>query len=234
MERFGKINRGKKRLAILTVAIVSIGATLSWVFREQLLCQAGEFLIFKQKPEKSDLIVVLRGGTNFERLLTAFELYKSGYGDRIYISKSLGDDAPSAFSKFGIHIPSGREVIRYVLRELSVPSEDIILDQQSAGGGTRGEGIRVRTVASELNVRRIIVVTSWYHTRRTRLIYSEVFSGTDIRTIVVAAKKEYSKSSPSNWWKYRHQVVCVLQEFPKLCLAYLGVYPKLHFSDDPT
>jgi len=222
------------RIAILSVVVILITVISLYVFRAQLLSKAGEFLLFEEQPEKVDLIVVLRGGKNFERLLTAFELYKSGYGNKIYISKSLSDHASSAISKFGIHIPSNQEQMGSILKQLNVPAEDIILDDQRAGGGTLGEARRVRKVVSKLKLKKIIVVTSWYHTRRTRLIYSRVFSNTGVRCIIVAAKKEYSKSSPSNWWKYRYQAMYVLQEFPKLCLAYLGVYPKLHFSDDPT
>ena len=117
--------------------------------------------------------------------------------------------------------------------QASVPPTNIVLGNEEPGGGTLGEAIRVKKIVKALNINKIILVTSWYHTRRVRLIYSSVFSNTDVQPIIIAAKKEYSKSLPSNWWKYRYQAMAVLVEFGKLLLAYLGVDSKLGFSDDP-
>jgi uncharacterized SAM-binding protein YcdF (DUF218 family) len=234
IERFNfSVMRGKN-VAITSVSILIVLGLLLYIFRCQLLTLAGTFLEVKQAPENADLIVILRGGSNFARLVTAFRLYESGYADKIYISKSLGDNNTGwSIEKLGIHLPTGQEQMEYVLRELGVSATNIILGHEKPGGGTLGESIRIKKIVKALNVKKMILVTSWYHTRRVRLIYSNVFSNTGVQPIIIAAKKEYSKSSPLNWWKCRYQAMAVLEEFGKLLLAYLGVDSKLSFSDDP-
>jgi len=173
---------------------------------------------------------VVRGGTNFERLLEAYELYKEGKGRKICIAKSLGDEGSQVLEKFGIKRRTGQESCKHILMQLGSPEKDIILDNQRPGGGTYGEALRIRRLASEVDgVKSIVVVTSWWHTRKTRMIYRKVFEGSGIRIMVCPAMR-YSASKPSDWWKYRYQTVAVLQEYVKIVAYFFrGVFG---FSDD--
>jgi uncharacterized SAM-binding protein YcdF (DUF218 family) len=76
-----------------------------------------------------------------------------------------------------------------------------------------------------------IVVTNWWHTRRTKKIYKKIFEDTNIRIYVVVAKSD--KSNPSNWWKYRYESIRVTEEFPKLLISYVLPSSNLLFNDDP-
>ncbi len=80
-------------------------------------------------------------------------------------------------------------------------------------------------------VESFLVVTSWYHSRRVRGIYADIFDGTGLRFRVVASM--YGKGGPDDWWRYRYVTLNVLTEFPKLFLALIDPVFKPSFQDDP-
>jgi len=116
------------------------------------------------------------------------------------------------------------------LTQLGVPETDIIVDHQKPGGGTYGEALRVKNLARKRpGTKRILVVTSWYHTRRAKIIYEEVFQDCDLDVMVIPAVR-YAESTCSDWWKYRYETASVLQELVKILTHYLRGLFK--FSDD--
>jgi len=199
--------------------------------RVAVLESIGEALLVRDEIKgTADLIVVLRGGTNFERLLEAFELYKEGKGRKICVAKSLDDEGSQVLERFGVQWPTEQQEYTNILMALGIPEKDIILDGQRAGGGTFGEALRIKRLNSELaGVKSIVVVTSWWHTRKTRMIYRKVFEGSGT-TIVVHPAMRFSASKPWDWWKYRYQAMAVMQEYAKIAAYFFrGVFG---FYDD--
>ncbi len=224
------LSRIRSRFLFIPLLIV-VAAALVFVFRERILVGMGEMLLFTEDPEHADIIVMLRGGL-FERSVKAAELYRDGYADKVLVPRALSDETSDEFRRFGVTLPDGQEVTRDVLVQLGVDRSDIILSRPGAGGGTRGEAHRVKKELLGLpGVESFIVVTSWYHSRRVRGIYSDVFADTGLRFRVVASM--YGKGGPDDWWRYRYVTLNVLTEFPKLFLAFVDPVFKLSFQDDP-
>jgi hypothetical protein len=70
----------------------------------------------------------------------------------------------------------------------------------SLAGNTREEAVLLRRLTDRQHWRRVLVVTSSYHTRRTRHIYTRVFrDSADVR--VIAARD--GGYSPAGWWRSR-------------------------------
>jgi len=218
----------KRGLWIITVSLFFVAI----LARKEIAHGIGKFLMMDSRVEKSDVVAFMSGGTNYERLLTAFDLYKDGYAKAIFITKSLSDLSNVNLQKFGITLPTTQERSRAILVELGVPNVDIFLDKMDPGGGTKGEMTRINHfMLNDIRKSKLIIVTSWWHTRRTRLIASQVLDK-KINFIVVPAVK-YGKSLPTNWWHYRYEALHVIEEIPKLFFYYINSFLSLSFADDP-
>jgi len=204
-----------------------------WAFwqRDLIFSQIARYLIVEKELEKSDVIAALRGDRNYSRVLEAARLFKDGYSGCIFISTELVDKNSKKLKMYGVELPSEQERLKAILIQLGIPKEKVVMGHREPGGGTIGEVRRIRNMMLEQNFQRAIIVTSWYHTRRTNAICKRVFNGTDIRIFVKAARNDISKST--DWWKYRYEAINVLEEFPKLVFLYLDSLLNISFSDDP-
>lgn len=221
----------KKKFWFLLLSLFALVSGLLFFYRTAVLEGIGRVLLVQEEIEQpGDLIIALRGGRGYERLLESFQLYKAGKGNKICIMKSLGDLTVGKLERFGIMLLPEQEQNRRILIQLGVPEADIIVDHQKPGGGTYGEALRVKNLDRKRpGTKRILVATSWYHTRRAKIIYDEVFQDGDFDVLVVPAVR-YAVSTSSDWWKYRYETASVLQEFVKIVTHYLrGLF---RFSDD--
>jgi len=224
-------NSGFGKCVIAGVTGILFLGVFTLLEREKLLGMAGDYLMVCEKPERSDVIVVLRGDRNYCRVLESARLLKEGYSDRIYISKELVDKCSTRLGEHGIELPPEQSRLRSVLVQLGVPDEKVLMGEREPGGGTEGEANRTRHMMLRHGFKRALVVTNWWHTRRTDTIYRTVFHGTKIRVKVVAARNDMSR--PSDWWKYRYEAIRVIEEFPKLFIHHVSPIFNYTFNDDP-
>jgi len=65
--------------------------------------------------------------------------------------------------------------------------------------GTYGEALALKTFMHDYNLRRLLVVTSPYHTRRSLNTFTAVFAGTPVSVGIVPASAS-SPARPHSWW----------------------------------
>jgi len=224
------VSRRQKFLISSGIIILLVIVLVFWQ-RVMVFSQIARCLVVEMNPEKSDVIVVLRGDRNYNRTLEAARLFINGYADYIYISTELVDKSCRKLKEYGVELPSEQVRIRSILIQLGIPEEKILIGQREPGGGTQGEVQRIKAMMLESNFKKAIIVTNWWHTRRTHKFCQKVFDGTGIQVLVVAAKND--KSNPSNWFNYRYEALNVLEEFPKLLIYYFSPSSNLSFNDDP-
>ncbi len=184
---------GRQRGGIVLKLIkwISILVVLAAIYllREPLLRAAGEFWVDVDQPEKADAIILL-GDDNYpaDRATRAAELYREGWAPRIVAS-----------GRFLRPYASLSELMQHDLVDRGVPASAIVR-MPSLAANTRGEAVLVRRLAERQHWRRILVVTSNYHTRRARHIYIRVFrDSADVRLIAASD----SGFDPANWWRSR-------------------------------
>lgn len=123
--------------ALLTVLILA--ALTAWLFPEQLLT-------VDSGPVKADVLVVLGGGWP-DRPERAAELFRE-------------DEAPKVLvSGFGDDLLNERR-----LEKMGVPAADITLENKSRT--TRQNAEFSVPILRRMGAKRVIIVTSWYHSRR--------------------------------------------------------------------
>jgi uncharacterized SAM-binding protein YcdF (DUF218 family) len=197
-------------LALVLAAVVAAG----W-----FLYYGGRYLQHEDPLQKSDAIFVL-AGTRAERPLEAIDLYKEGYAPIVILSPGIEENAEVLLRKRGVRFPRQDELQREALVQSGIPPAAVL----SIGGSvdnTAQEANLLRAIVQARGWRRVIIVTSKYHTRRTGFAFRRGLEGTGAQVIMRATR--YDSSDPARWWRHRSDVRYALSEWQKLLAYRLGL-----------
>lgn len=184
-----------KRTALILAALVA----LLVVFRAPVLTGLGNFLVKADTPVKSDIVVVLAGDGFGNRILKAGELIKEGYAPHALIS---GPDGSYGNYECDLAIP-------FAVRAGFPESYFIPLQHHARSTGEEAQAVVAKL--REMGVKRMILVTSSYHTRRSGKIFHRAAPDLDIR--VVCSPDKFFK--PDSWWRDREARKIFLLEWTK-------------------
>jgi uncharacterized SAM-binding protein YcdF (DUF218 family) len=196
---------------VLLVNIVLIGLARVPVLREM-----ASFLIIEDSLEPGAAIVALGGGPPF-REMEAARLYHAGWAPRVVIVRGARREESKAFEELGIAVGEGWELSREVLIRKGVPPSAILVPNEEAEGTL--EELHVVLRALRPDNAPVILVTSKYHTRRTRLTWHHVTEGR-LQAIVRSASRD--PFDPSLWWHERRFILSVVREYLGLLHYYAG------------
>ena len=187
----------KRKIIILTMAIV---LTIVIIIGLNL----GKFLVESDKLEKADAIAVFSGdsGARTER---AVELLKDGYADYLILSGGkVYDDVTMA------------ELMKKHAIKLGVDESKILIDDEAS---TTNENAEFTTnIIEENNFKSVIVVTSDYHTRRSKLAMEKYLENTliDGEKVSVTVTPSKEEKFTTKWWTSGDSVLMVISEYLKL------------------
>jgi uncharacterized SAM-binding protein YcdF (DUF218 family) len=175
------------RLIFLLLFLAFLGFLYS--LRHPLMRFVGQLWVVDEPAERADVIAVL-GDDNYtgDRAAHAAELYRAGLAPQVIASGRLL--RPYA----GI-----AELIERDLESRGVPAASIVKFSHRAGD-TREEAEALQELVASRGWKRVLVVTSNYHTRRTRFIFGRVFPPGV--TVHLSAAND-SGFDPSRWWETR-------------------------------
>jgi uncharacterized SAM-binding protein YcdF (DUF218 family) len=102
------------------------------------------------------------------------------------------------------------------MRELGVPDENITVLYYIDGGATStyDEAVTLRRYVEDHAIERVILVTSAFHTRRSRWIFEKELSASSI-TLEVAAAPHW-RFDATNWWQVERGLIMFANEYIKL------------------
>jgi uncharacterized SAM-binding protein YcdF (DUF218 family) len=160
-----------------------------YVLRHPLMRLAGEFWVVNESAIQADVIIVL-GDDNYEgdRAARAAELYRAGLAPQIVAS-----------GRFLRPYAGVAEMIERDLESHGVPARSIVKFPQRATN-TREEAEALSGLVASRGWKRILLVTSNYHARRARFIFSRVFPPS---VTVRACGAHDSDFDPLRWWETR-------------------------------
>jgi uncharacterized SAM-binding protein YcdF (DUF218 family) len=179
--------------------IFAVAVILLLVFHAPVLAALGNFLVKAGPPQKADVIVVLAGDGFGHRILTAGELIQQGYAANALIS---GPDGNYGIYECDLAIP-------FAVR--SGDPESYFTHLEHHARSTAEEAHAVVEKLHEMGAKRVILVTSNYHTRRAGKIFHR--AAPDINFILVAAPDQFFK--PGSWWHNREASKTFLFEWMK-------------------
>lgn len=184
------------RLLLLIFLLLFLGAL--YVVRHPLLRLAGNFWIEGDSPQVSDAIVILSDDDfSADRAARAAQLFKEGFAPRIVAS-----------GRYLRPYASIAELMQRDLTDRGVPASAVVLFPIHVRD-TREEAVALSQFLSTRGWKKILVVTSSYHTRRARYIYERILPPGFELCIISAPDSEYD---PDNWWRSRESQKIFLHE----------------------
>ena len=176
-----------------------------YLARDPLLRFAGGILVVDDSPRASDAIVLM-GDDNYDgdRASRAAELLKAGWAPHVVAS-----------GRYLRPYASIAELERRDLMDRGVPATAIIPYAHRATD-TREECAAIGQLAGARGWKRVLLVTSNYHTRRAEYICSRLLQPGIELHVLAAADSEYS---PDNWWHSRKGIKVFLHEVVGLVAA---------------
>lgn len=200
--------RRRRWLAYLLWAAAPLGAAaLLWIFRFQILLGLGSWLIREDARISADAIVVL-SGEPAERSQAGAALFREGLASRII---TTGSGVNPSLASLGIGIQDA-DLGRRALMRLGIDSAAVTA--LPLGSSTLEEAQALTGYAQQQGLKRIILVTSKFHTRRTGKVFRAVSAGSGITyTVLGAAPDEYDTG---RWWESEKGLLFVNNEYIKL------------------
>jgi uncharacterized SAM-binding protein YcdF (DUF218 family) len=189
---------------ITLVAVVLLLAVL-YLARHPIFRLVGEGWVVEDNLERSDAIVVLSDDNFYaDRATRAAQVYRQGLGSIVVASgRRLRPYAGIA------------ELMEHDLIERGVP-KDKILRVAHDTDNTRDEAKALAQLAKQKKWQSVIVVTSNYHTRRARYIFSHVFPQ-EIKIRITGAHDD--TFDPERWWEKRISIKELVREMTGMVVA---------------
>lgn len=202
-----------KKIALGIVA-VSLFALLGFLLSIQAIKQMGNYLVVSDPLKAADAIAVLSGGGP-ERVEYASYLVTKKYGKKLIFTDTSTEN------------PLGSGSMNDVMSKQAA-EEGVKRSKQYFAGddvqNTLDEAKAVLKLAQERKWESIIVVTDSFHSRRTRLIFTDVFKGSGIVVRVNPVNVKDYWYDPAAWWKDPSSRRATITEYGSLLAYSLGLY----------
>ena len=184
--------------------LIIIGLLIGlYFYYPNILKAIGNYLVENDSLEKSDAILVLGGDDEKgNRVSKGAKLYKEGYGK--YLILSGREIRWNTFET---------DIMEKQASHLKVPKLAII-NAKNKASSTLAEAKFLKQLFEKRHFKSIIIVTSNYHTKRAKWVFSKVLKGTNIKISVHPS--ENSNYNPSSWWKDRNSTKTLFYEYTKL------------------
>ena len=205
MDRLKKIS-----LIVITASLTSVACLFLFVLG------AGYYLVVRDPIRASSAVAVLSGG-GIERMDHASDLIREDYAKRLIITDT-GTIDPTTGVKVS-RIMEDQAAQRGV-RKVFIHITDGIAET------TRDEAIAIKTLALEKDWQRIIVVTDSFHSRRTKIIFSDLFRETGIQIAVNPVDAVGYWYHPATWWMESQPREATIYEYIALISYKLGIYQE--------
>ncbi len=204
-----------KKRVLFPLAIL-IGIVAGMIMIPVFVVSAGYYLIVRDPIRNSSAVAVLSGG-GIERLDHAVKLMDDNFTKRLILTNTSQVDSQTGtrMSKVMMDQASQRGV-----KKVNI----YITGGESAT--TREEAIAIRALMDERNWKSLIVVTDSFHSRRTKIIFHDVFKGSGVKISVNPVDAPDYWYKPSTWWQSPDSRKATVYEYISLIYNWLGLYEK--------
>jgi uncharacterized SAM-binding protein YcdF (DUF218 family) len=194
-------------LVILALLLVSF----SGPFMQSL----GNYLVLEDSPQRADLIVVLAGSPAV-RGVAAADYYNQELAPKIYLSRGGLEQSNLLVGLTGLDLTDTGNwgLTKDIMTAKGVPESAVTVDTQFVDS-TLAEARRFDEYRKTSPVKKIILVTSRYHSRRAFQTFSHVL-GPDVE--IISLPSQYDPFQADGWWGDRSSFKNVVLEYQKMLL----------------
>ncbi|NQT29322.1 MAG: YdcF family protein [Candidatus Saganbacteria bacterium] len=173
--------------------------------------QMARFLSVSDHLEKADAILVLGGGVG-DRVFEATRLYKEGLAPCIVMCGG---------PLLGQH--NLADLMKEEAQSLGISGNAVLMVRE--GSSTLGNATFSLPLIKRNGFKKIIVVTSPYHTRRTKMVFQKVYHGKNIKIMVHGVTSNpFSVYSQNDWWQQHEGIDVVVREWMSLVFYFFRGY----------
>ncbi|MDD5492408.1 MAG: YdcF family protein [bacterium] len=201
--------RKSNKYILLILCLIILQFPLFYKF---WLRQMGGWLIYQDKLEKADAILVLGGGRG-ERVLQGANLYREKYANYILITGEFERIMGGPVYHWALQ---GRKLAssRGVPWDKMIP----ILDSMS----THDDATLSLAECRKHNFKSLIVVSEPFHTKRSFYTFKKVYKNSGIKVIICPVQDSwYTKN---NWWDSELGLMATTEEYIKFMYYLLKGY----------
>lgn len=188
------------RAAAAVLALAALAAGL-WAVHPVLLEAAGAFLIVQDPPRPADAIIVL-GGDWKGRIEKGIELYRQGLAPRLVVTggRLVAPETTEA------------DYLAEVAVRAGVPRGAITVERHSYS--TWENALRTLELARQHGYRRVLLVTSDWHSRRAVWAFRRVYGPAGIEVLSIPSPEW--RFGTLLWWQYPDGGETVIIEYVRL------------------
>ena len=165
-----------------------------------------------EKPPHSEAVIVLNTGIEYyPRLIQAADLFRNGLAKKVVINGNRKTDTLRELEAKGFEscCPWYSDSVR-ILAMLGVPEKYIIRISAEDVFDSVSEAEIVGKELIRKNIKKVIITTSKFHTRRAKFIWKKMYAD-QLTVFMVSAKAD--PFDPQNWWRDGRQIRWVLAEY---------------------
>jgi len=198
-----------RKLAVALIVLILVGG---WA-----LSRAGSSLSVRDPIQAADAIVVINGRVPY-RAMKGADLYKQHLAPEVWLTMGNRNMAEVEMEQLGVHPTLEHIYSQQVLEKLGVPSTMIRI----VPGRNNNTATEMKTIAGfarRQHAKRLILVTSSYHSRRVRSLWHQVADNNPPAIV------QYTDEEPFNagrWWMDTADAWTVSREWFGLLNAWLG------------
>ncbi len=182
----------RRRLLLITLLLLAASPLGAWL--------AARLLIVKADVSSPDAIVILSGSSTYvERAGRAAQLYAGGRAPQILLTD---DGLLGGWNNREERNPHYYEMTTKRLQQQGVPGDRIQIIPGLALG-TYEESLLIRDYAAAHNLKRILIVTSAYHSRRALWSIRRACEGSGIEVGMDSPPPGWQTPTPWLWWTRR-------------------------------
>jgi uncharacterized SAM-binding protein YcdF (DUF218 family) len=196
-----------RRRVLWGMLLLAVALALLWASRLCLLRTMAWWLDVGQKPQPAEYVMVLAGDED-TRPFVAAALVKAGFARGVLVTQTAA--TPAVADQI---LPPSHQIIREVLLSRGVAAGDITI-LPAAATSTHDEAVALADFLRDRPKSRVLVVTSDFHTRRSRWVFSRVLSERAERVAFVSAPTDEFRLDC--WWQNEEGFVAVASEYLKL------------------
>ncbi len=177
-----------------------------FLLRQVWLPVVALLLINENELQKADVIIVL-SGSGYDRGNEAARLFHEGYAPVVICPG--GNDALE-FEILNMKMKES-ELAKMNLVRLGVP--DSAVHVILAGTGTKEEADTLGSIVREMQLQKVILLTSKIHTARAARVFKKKFSGLNVHLIVYGVPS--SRYNEMEWWQTEEGLIAINNEWIK-------------------
>ena len=167
----------------------------------------GAWLVTADPLEHAGAIVVFGGGVPF-RAMEAAKIYHQGLAPTVWLTQAAPHEDDLELARLGINRAPEYVYSEEVLKKLGVPSAAIqILPQPVRNTAEEVRGIAQAAAAGD--IRKLILITSKYHTRRVKILWRALTPG----NILAIVRYDGDPFDPRHWWRRTDDAMAASREF---------------------